>query len=145
MADIALDANVLVGLLDRQDSLHKNAVSLLRRLVDGDRRVLLLDLCVSETVSVLCRRAAQRKSNPPDLGEALATIRSWVADGLEISFVQAELEQHIAVVLEVVERHAGVINFNDAFLVVLQRLGRIGDLATFDRNFDEVEGFLRIE
>lgn len=145
MPDVAIDANVLVGLLDRHDSLHANAVSLLNRLDSAQREVVLLDVCVSEAISVLCRRAVQRKSNPPDLSAVLLTLRAWLEEGIEISFVQAELEEDFPEVLSVVEEYRGTVNFNDAFLVVLQRSGRIGDLASFDRPLDVVEGLRRIE
>ena len=38
----------------------------------------------------------------------------------------------------------GKLNFNDAFIVVLQREGRVGPVATFDAGFDAVPGFVRV-
>lgn len=145
MADVAIDAKVLVGVLDRHDTLHDSSVALLERLEDEQRKILLLDVCVAEAVSVLCRRATQRKTNPPDLSAALEAIRAWMAQGIQISFVQAELEELFLEILSLVESHGGTINFNDAFLVLLQRIGRIGELASFDRPLDEIEGFRRLE
>jgi hypothetical protein len=46
-------------------------------------------------------------------------------------------------VLDVVDATGGRLNVNDALLVVLQRDGVIGDLASFDTGFDGVDGFRR--
>jgi predicted nucleic acid-binding protein len=60
MADVILDANVLVAQLDASDVLHARAVELLERLHrDGDQAVLL-DVLVGEAISVLCRRSQAR-------------------------------------------------------------------------------------
>lgn len=68
MSDIVLDASVLVGLLDQNDSLHQRSTELLARMQRDGHRPVMLDVIVAEMVSALCRRAMQRKSSPPDLG-----------------------------------------------------------------------------
>lgn len=144
MADIAVDANILVGLLDQNDSLHIPAETLLRRLSSAGEPILLLDLCVSEALSVLCRRATQRRMSPPDLDVICGTVRAWYDAG-QITFVQEESEAQFTSIVDIVHGSRGALNFNDAFLAVLQREGRIGAVASFDRNLDAVEGFRRIE
>jgi predicted nucleic acid-binding protein len=67
MADIVLDTNVFVALLDDHDSLAAAARALTQRLRDQEHRARLLDIVVAEAVSVLARRAAERKASPPDL------------------------------------------------------------------------------
>jgi len=67
MSDVVLDANVLVGLLDRNDSLHERATRLLAQMQHDGAQPVMLDLVIAEAVSVLCRRATQRKAGPPDL------------------------------------------------------------------------------
>jgi predicted nucleic acid-binding protein len=49
----------------------------------------------------------------------------------------------MAASLEVIEASAGRLNFNDALLVVLQREGTIGEVASFDTGFDAVQEFHR--
>jgi len=50
MSDVVLDANVLVGLLDRNNSLHERATQLLAQMQrDGDQPVML-DVVIAETV-----------------------------------------------------------------------------------------------
>src|SRR5688572_26839552 len=86
MAEIVLDTNVLVALLDGQDSLATRAEELTARMRALGHTPVLLDVVVTETVSVLARRAAERKANPPDLAVALDQVREWVAKG-EVAFV----------------------------------------------------------
>jgi predicted nucleic acid-binding protein len=45
MAEVVLDANVLVGFLDKGDSLHERAVDLLDRLEKDGHDFVLLDIC----------------------------------------------------------------------------------------------------
>jgi hypothetical protein len=42
-----------------------------------------------------------------------------------------------------VAESAGRLNFNDGLLVLLQRDGLIGDVASFDNDFDDVKEFGR--
>ena len=76
MADVVLDANVLVGLLDDHDVLASRSIAMLAQLRTAGARPVLLDICVGEAISVICRRSRERKFNPPDLARALARIRS---------------------------------------------------------------------
>jgi predicted nucleic acid-binding protein len=152
MADVVLDANVLVGLLDRGDSLHTRALELLDQLESEGHDFVLLDICVQEAISVLCRRteerakrkAAGRPTNePPDLGTIVDGAKSWAREG-EIRWVGGEAERLHADVFDLIRSSNGVLNFNDALLVVLARETGIADLASFDADFDDVEGVRRI-
>lgn len=104
---------------------------------------VLLDVLVGETVSVLCRRARQRRASPPDLEAALVRIARWHVEG-EITSVAVHADRLFGDVLDVVRQSAGILNFNDGLLVVLQHEGVIDELASFDEAFDAVEAFRRI-
>jgi len=142
MADVALDANVLVAWFDAGDSQHASAEALLSRLRAAGDAPVFLDVCLGEAVSVACRRAHQRKGNPPDLSVFLHAVRGLFDRG-EILFVAGALQSRLLEVLDIVDTTGGQLNVNDALLVVLQRDGVIGDLASFDRGFDAVVGFRR--
>lgn len=141
-AEIVLDTNVLVAWLDEHDSLAKDARGLLDRIAENGDHVVLIDVAVSEALSVLARRAAERKTNPPNLEAVLAQIRAWLAAG-EIAFVGHHSERLFSSILDIVAESAGKLNFNDALLVVLQREESIGDEASFDADFDAVPQFRR--
>jgi predicted nucleic acid-binding protein len=143
MADVVLDANVLVALLYAGDVHHQRARELVEQLEAEGHVVVAIDFLVHEAVSVLCRRARERKTSPPDLIKVLTAVRRWFEDGY-VRSVARETERLVADVLEVIEATSGTLNFNDALLVVLEREGIIDDLASFDAGFDVVPDFRRI-
>jgi predicted nucleic acid-binding protein len=140
-SSVCLDSNVIVGYLDHEDALHERAKALLEKL-ERDHALVLLDFIVAEALSALCRRAFERRRQPPALGAILGRVRTWHQRG-QIVFGGLESDSFGAV-LDIVEQSRGELNFNDARLVVLQRAGSIGEVASFDPDFDRVEGFLRI-
>ncbi len=143
MAEVVLDANVLVGLLDAGDVHHARARSLVDRLQADGHSTVLLDVLVGEAVSVLCRRR-DRRTQPPQLEPALGFVRQWFQAG-DVAGVQGEATRLAEDILDVVLATQGTLNFNDALLVVLRREGVIDSVASFDQGFDQVEGFGRIE
>jgi predicted nucleic acid-binding protein len=143
MADVVVDANVLVGKLDRNDSLHAQAQSILDRLQRDGHTPLVLDILLQEAISVLCRRAVQRKGEPPDLNHALAVVRGWVENG-EVALMHHELAARFPQILDIIESSAGAFNFNDAALIALQRQGVIGEVATLDKALAGCPGFRAI-
>src|SRR5438046_4189533 len=140
MAEVVLDANVLVALLDGRDVHAPTATTLLERLEAEGHGPVLLDFLLSEAVSVLSRRARERKTNPPDLALALATVRAWRDEG-SVRFLTSQIERLFPDVLDVIAETRGALNFNDGFLVVLQREGAIDDVASFDAGLDVAMGF----
>ncbi len=78
MADlVVLDANVIVGLLYEEDAKQADACALVERIGAAGREVDLVDFLVLEAVSVLGRRADQRKTTPPDFAECMRVVGSW--------------------------------------------------------------------
>jgi predicted nucleic acid-binding protein len=141
--EVVLDANVIVAWLDEADVLAARARELMQRLRDEGAELVLVDVTVTEALSVLCRRAAQRRTSPPHLAAAIATVREWSERGA-IRWIAREQERFFRRVLGVVDATAGRLNFNDALLVVLQSERMIGDVASFDSGFDAVSDFTRV-
>ncbi len=139
MAEVILDANVIVAWLDEGDSQHSRANGLLDRIEEEGHTVALLDVLLSEAVSVMCRRARERR-HPPDLEVVLEVARRWVEENA-VRFVAAESEVLYETVLGVISETRGRLNFNDALVVVLQRQGLIEEFASMDRGFLDVDGF----
>ena len=144
MAEVVLDANVLVALLYQADVHHERARELADQLEADGHTLVLLDVLVYEAVSVLCRRARERKTSAPDLLKVLAAVRGWFDEGV-VRFVGEEASRLVADVLDVIETTEGTLNFNDALLVVLDREGVIDNLASFNAGFDTVPGFRRLK
>jgi predicted nucleic acid-binding protein len=81
MAEVALDANVIVALLYDGDTYHERAKKLRTELKAAGHAIAILDFLLHEAVSVLCRRARERKTNPPDLRAALGVVQTWIDSG----------------------------------------------------------------
>jgi predicted nucleic acid-binding protein len=143
MAEVVLDANVIVAILYEADSQHGRARELVDRLEEAGDSLVLVDFIVFEALSVLCRRASERKTTPPDLEKAVAVMRGWFDAG-EVRFFSRESERLASNVLDVVTKTAGKLNANDALLVALMHEGAVDGLVSFDAGFDAVEGFRRI-
>src|SRR5262245_5667583 len=129
MPDAVLDANVLVAWIDSADSLHARAKALMQQLERGGVQPVLLDVLVSEAVSVLCRRFRERKQSA-DLPATLADLGTRI-DRSAITWIASEAERLYDKILALVAETNGRLNFNDVLLVLLQREGRIGAVATF--------------
>jgi predicted nucleic acid-binding protein len=141
--EVVLDANVLVGWLDKTDSLAARTDELIARLRAEQASLILLDVLVGEAVSVVCRRAAQRKSSPPDLARMLDDVRAW-STANRIRWTGQHVERLLPTILDIVAATNGRTNFNDALLIALQREKLIGAVASFDAGFDAVPDFERI-
>ncbi|HKQ69681.1 MAG TPA: type II toxin-antitoxin system VapC family toxin [Polyangiaceae bacterium] len=143
MADVVIDANVLVALLYQADVHHDRARQLVDRLERDGNTLVMLDFLVYEAVSVLCRRARERKTSPPDLATVLTAVRAWFRDG-QVQTAAQEATRFVDNVLDVVDQTGGVLNFNDALVAVLEREGLIEQFASFDPGFDALPDFRRI-
>ncbi len=143
MAKVIVDACVIIGYLDETDSVHSRAEALAERIHANGDALQVIDLALQEAISVLCRRATQRKQRPPNLPRILRDVREWLDEGL-VGFTQSKLEPLFSEVLDVIEQSAGALNCNDAALVVLQRRGLVGVVATFDANLASYPGFRTI-
>lgn len=66
MAEVVLDANVIVGWLDKADVHNARATELIDGLKRDGHVALLFDVFVAEAVSVICRRAQERRSKSTD-------------------------------------------------------------------------------
>lgn len=55
-----------------------------------------------------------------------------------------DIAARFSAILDVVEATGGAVNFNDALLVVLQREGAIGEVASFDEALDVASDFGRV-
>jgi predicted nucleic acid-binding protein len=142
--EVVLDANVIVAQLDRVDVFSDRAQALGRRLQDDGAEIVLLDVLVGEAVSVICRRARERRNLQPNMDATLATVRNWAEAGA-IRWVAGEGKRLIGSILGVIGETGARLNFNDALLVVLQREGIIGEVASFDRGFDVLPDFRRVD
>ena len=110
MSDVVLDANVLVGLLDQHDALHERAVTLLESLQQEENRPIMLDIMLTEMISALCRRGAQRKTRPPDLEHVRVRIHAWIDAGL-VTYVHGVVAERFERIIDLAVTPRGILNF----------------------------------
>lgn len=144
MADVVLDANVIVGLLDGGDALAARARTLRAAIAAVGDHAALVDFLFAEAMSVLARRSRERKHARPDFDAIAKTAIARLAQG-HIVFLSDRTPAVFGRVLDVMRETGGALNFNDGLVVVLQRDGVIGDVASFDVALDLVPGFRRRE
>lgn len=127
---IILDTSFLVAYHNRGDVHHSRAAAAMDRLLEEASHPLLLpEYVFLETVTVLAARRGLRKA--VDVGDLLLAAR-------EIEFVPCS--QIFLDVVDTFRRQAdGTLSFADAAIVTIAR--REGaDIATFDRDFEDLEG-----
>jgi predicted nucleic acid-binding protein len=142
MSDVVLDANVIVGTLDEGDALSVRARELVVKLRTQGHQPVFIDFLLAEALSALCRRSFERKQRPPKLAVIVDWIQEQRREGLV--YFPALTDDDFGSALAIVQSSGGALNFNDARLVVMQRSGDIGQVASFDADFDGVEGFRRL-
>ena len=142
MSDVVLDANVIVGMLDDGDALHHRARGLVARLQAQGHRPVFMDFLLAEALSALCRRSFERRRRPPQLESVIDWVEEQRRSGL-LHFPTLT-DDDFGEALAIMRGSPGELNFNDARLVVMQHSGRIGEVASFDADFDRIGGFRRL-
>ena len=142
MSDVVLDANVIVGLLDEGDSQSARAHQLVAGLQAEGHQPVFVGFLLAEALSALCGRSFERKKQPPQLDPIIEWVHEQRARGLV--YFPALTDEDFAGALDVMKSSHGELNFNDARLVVMQQRGEIGDVASFDADFDRIDGFRRL-
>jgi len=137
-----LDANFLIAETDATDALHASSVALRRALVEHDVHVIILDVVVAETVSVLARRATEgrRRASFRDLLDAF--VEQVPAE--RMSWVGQEMRRCYDAVIDDVRDSGGRRNFNDALMVQICHRANVGAIVSFDVDFDNVDDLVRL-
>jgi hypothetical protein len=102
-----------------------------------------LDFLVAEALSALCRRFGERAT--PGLQLDLVFARYILAEQTgQIRRIAAEGYARFDRVLALVRDTSGRLNMHDAMIVILQRDGLIGAVATFDEALAATPDFVRV-
>ena len=124
-----LDANVMVALLDRKDSLHKKAVEEIGR-IEGKTTFAVISPILTETYSVLARRCLERRGDCDRVISALQELESRV-----VVFHPSFDEYHTRTVLFLKQNPA--LNYNDWLLYIFSK-DNLCDVLTFDKRLRDV-------
>ena len=139
---VVLDTSVLVGLIDGRDVWHNSAVALRDALKSARVEVVYFDCVVNETISVLARRAKERKVSS-EFVSLLDRFMSYVPEN-SIVWVSAKTQQLYPEIVALVRDTSGALNFHDALIALSSRDLGIRFIATFDSDFDHVQWLKRL-
>ncbi|MFH1927741.1 MAG: type II toxin-antitoxin system VapC family toxin [Chloroflexota bacterium] len=143
MAIVAIDANVLVGLLDERDKWHGTTVAI-RDALDGvDSELVYYDCVLNEAISVLARRT--REQRRPEQLDALLDQLARLIPASDITWVSGEIQRLYDQVLGLIRSSAGDLNFHDALMALICREQDISVLVSFDQDFDQIGWLARVD
>jgi predicted nucleic acid-binding protein len=139
---IIIDTSMLVPRLDARDALRQPALDLWSALEQGNWEALVFDCVANETISVLCRRFIERQQYA-EWPVAFARFQEFCRQH-PLYWSSRRVEGLFSTILDLMDQHAGRLNFHDALIVLeAQHLG-VPYIASFDRDFDVIAGLQRI-
>lgn len=142
MSKAAIDSNVLVALLDNQDKWHSQARALHAALKAEGVDLVYFDCVLNETISVMARRAEERKHSiefPSLLDEVLQKVPEDI-----VTWISADTRRLFQPIVELIRQTKGALNFHDALIALSCRELEIAALVSFDEDFDIVAGVTRV-
>ena len=140
--EVVIDTSVLVGLIDREDTWHDAAGTLRNALKASQVRLVYFDCVVNEAISVLARRAKERKhvDQFPDLLERLLSQVPQES----ITWISVAIKRLYRQIMDLVRDTSGDLNFHDALIASGCRDLGIKWVATFDSDFDKIKWLKRL-
>jgi predicted nucleic acid-binding protein len=142
MIQAAIDTNILIALIDEGDTWHQRAVVICKALEKANAQYVYFDSTVNEVVSVLARRL-EEKGQSDKLEPLLVKLEEIVPEE-KITWISQEIKRVYRDILELVKSSRGKLNFHDALMVHILRERKVRYIVSFDRDFDEIEGLVRI-
>ncbi|HLE24456.1 MAG TPA: type II toxin-antitoxin system VapC family toxin [Thermodesulfobacteriota bacterium] len=137
---VLVDTSFLVAQLDERDVHHQTAKALHELFRKREVAYIYLDCVMNETVTVLARRALERKA---DQRAIIRRLRKEIPTDL-LDWEGPELPRLWERALDTLEMYKGRLSFNDCLLVLICQEGGIEWIASFDQSFDKVSGIKRV-
>ena len=126
---LAADSSYFVALADSDDKWHKDALRLKAKL---PRAFLVSDLVVAESVTIIGARGG---------GKAAQTLYEYFVDECDVQFVDEDV---LAEAMALHLQFDGTLSVSDCVSVALMSREGIGELVSFDSDFDKLRGIRRI-
>jgi predicted nucleic acid-binding protein len=139
---VVVDTSLLVGLVDRSDKWHTHSVALREAFKASSAEMVYFDCVVNETVSVLARRARERRRTE-EFADLFATLISSVPRQA-ITWISTQTECLYAEIMAMVRDTDGDLNFHDALIALAAREADIRWVASFDGDFDGIAWLTRL-
>ncbi len=133
---VLVDASFLVVQLDERDVHHRAARALHEEFRAREAAYIYLDFVVNETVTVLARRARERKLESKPI---IRRVRSELPVA-QLAWTGSEVPRLWERALDTLEEHQGHLSLNDCLLTLIAQEGGVQWVASFDKGFDRVPG-----
>jgi predicted nucleic acid-binding protein len=139
---IAIDTNVLVALVDENDTWHQRAIAIREAVRSSSARVVYFDCIINETIAVIERRVEEQKRSE-QFEVLLDRLMSNVPVG-GITWASAAVERLFDETVSICREHQGRLNFHDALMALVCRELKVVHILSFDRDFDEIAWLTRL-
>ncbi len=139
---IAIDACVLVALINPRDLWHAQAKELLDALGAADFIPMNFDCAVTEADSVLVRRLHE-KGHSDEAAQTLEQLNTHIPLR-RIIWILPDVPRLYRDALDLMRASGGELNFNDALIALACREREIPAIASFDADFDQAPWLKRI-
>ncbi len=126
---ILADSSFFIGLADKKDQWHDNALRVLDR-IEGE--MVVSDLIISESVSSIGNRAG---------GKAGKKLYELFLDNCQIEYVNEELLHEG---MKIFLKYDGRLSVLDSVSVAIMKKRKISRIISFDSDFDKVKGIKRV-
>jgi predicted nucleic acid-binding protein len=126
---IFADSSFFIGLLDKKDKWHDQALVVSESI---NEEMMVSDLVISESVTLAGSRSG---------GKAGQKLYEFFVDNCQIEYVDEDVHRKG---MEVFLKYDGKLSLPDSVSVVLMRRKGISKIASFDSDFDKVDGVKRV-
>jgi len=133
---VAIDASVLVGLINPRDLWHDQALALRNALLASGVELLYFD-CV----------AAARRLHEKGLSAEVEALLDRLSDqvpGDTLTWILPDVPRLYPEAFDLIRSSWGALNFNDALIALACRERNIPAIASFDADFDEISWLRRL-
>jgi predicted nucleic acid-binding protein len=139
---IAVDASVLVGLLNPRDIWHTQAEAILDALLIASITPVYFDCVAAEAISAAARRLRE-KERTAEVAALMDRLNAQVPYE-SLTWIFPDVPVFYPQVLELMRTSSGELNFNDALIALACREREIPAIASFDADFDRVTWLKRV-
>lgn len=136
--EVILDASFMVAELDAGDFFHKQAVQIRLQIEREKLRPILLDAVVNEVVTVIGKRL-ERTGNQNQAAEIFKFL-DRLSSPENIFFSYLRIQSYWKAILSLVKSSSGALSFHDSLILIVMKEFGFRKIATFDKDFDHVEG-----
>jgi predicted nucleic acid-binding protein len=139
---VAVDASVLVGLINPLDHRRLQAMKLRDALIAAEAELVYFDCVVAEAISTVARRL-EEKTRHAEIKVVLDRLNAQIPTD-SLTWILPDVPRLFREVLEVVSSSSGALNFNNALIALACRERGIEAIASFDEDFDKVGWLYRL-